>query len=107
MKLIKLPNLFQPIEFSLSKFDRLEPSYQTSKARIRWVGKDSAVLSAYIVPIEIATEERSYDRFLVFSHAKKQGFSKTLKISASKSLLPKNDKNLLFNGGLFQQDLST
>ena len=27
--------LFQPIEFSLSKFDRLDPSYQTSKARIR------------------------------------------------------------------------
>ena len=27
--------LFQPIEFSLSKFDRLDPSYQTSKANIR------------------------------------------------------------------------
>ena len=27
--------LFQPIEFSLAKFDRLDPSYQTSKARIR------------------------------------------------------------------------
>ena len=35
MKLIKMLNLFQPIEFSLSKFDRLDPSYQTSKARIR------------------------------------------------------------------------
>ena len=34
-ELIKLLNLFQPIEFSLSKFDRLDPSYQTSKARIR------------------------------------------------------------------------
>ena len=32
---IKMPSLFQPIEFSLSKFDRLDPSYQTSKARIR------------------------------------------------------------------------
>ena len=27
--------LFQPIEFSFSKFDRLDPSYQTSKTRIR------------------------------------------------------------------------
>ena len=35
MNLIKMLNLFQPIEFSLSKFDRLDPSYQTSKARIR------------------------------------------------------------------------
>ena len=34
MKLINMLNLFQPIEFSLSKFDRLDPSYQTSKARI-------------------------------------------------------------------------
>ena len=38
--------LFQPIEFSRSKFDRLDPSYQTSKARIRQVGKDSAFLLA-------------------------------------------------------------
>ena len=27
MKLINMLNLFQPIEFSLSKFDRLDPSY--------------------------------------------------------------------------------
>ena len=46
-----------------------------------------------------------YDRFLVFSHAKKQVFSKTLKISMPNSFFPKNDKNLLFNGGLFQQVL--
>ena len=32
-------NLFQPIEFSRSKFDSLDPTYQTSKARIRQVGK--------------------------------------------------------------------
>ena len=30
MKLIKMLNLFQPIEFSLSKFDSLDPSYHTS-----------------------------------------------------------------------------
>ena len=34
-------------------------------------------------------------------------FSKTLKISAPNSFFPKNDKNLLFNGGLFQQVLLT
>ena len=28
-----MPGLFQPIEFSFSKFDRLDPSYQTSKKR--------------------------------------------------------------------------
>ena len=31
MKLIKKLNLFQPIEFLLSKFDSLDPTYQTSK----------------------------------------------------------------------------
>ena len=45
--------------------------------------------------------------FWIFSHAKKQFFSKTLKISAPNSFFPKNDKNLLFNGGLFQQVLLT
>ena len=34
-------------------------------------------------------------------------FSKTLKISAPNSFFPKNDKNLLFNGVLFQQVLLT
>ena len=36
-------NLFQPIEFSLSKFGRLDPSYLNLKARIRQVGKDQSV----------------------------------------------------------------
>ena len=67
----KIAGSFQSIEFSLSKFDSLDPTYQTSKARIRQVGKDPAILSAYILPIENTTEERSYDRFF-FSHAKKQ-----------------------------------
>ena len=40
---MKLPNPFQPIEFSLSKFDNLDPTYQTSKARIRQNRKDSEV----------------------------------------------------------------
>ena len=34
-------------------------------------------------------------------------FSKTLKISAPNSFFPKDDKNLLINGGLFQQVLWT
>ena len=34
MKLIKMLNLFQPIEFSLSKFDSLDPTYQTSKQSV-------------------------------------------------------------------------
>ena len=44
---------------------------------------------------------------MVFSQAKNKFFSKTLKISAPNSFFPKNDKNLLFNGGLFQQVLLT
>ena len=47
-----MPSIFQPIEFSLPKFDRLDPTYQTSKARIRYVGKDSAFLSAFIFSVE-------------------------------------------------------
>ena len=45
--------------------------------------------------------------FWFFTHAKKQVFSKTFKISAPNSFFPKNDKTLLFNGGLFQQVLLT
>ena len=41
---------FQPIEFSLSRFDTLDPSFQTSKARIRQAGKDLAFIS-FILPI--------------------------------------------------------
>jgi len=84
------------------------PTYQTSKARIQWVAKDLVVLSAFILSIENPTEEQSYDRFLFFFFTRqKEVFSKTLKISAPNSLFPKNDKNLLFNGGLFQQVLWT
>ena len=68
---------------------------------------DLAILSAYILPIENAAEERSYDRFFVFSHTKNKFFSKTLKISAPNSFFPKNDKNLLFIGVLFQPVLLT
>ena len=35
MKANKNAESFQPIEFSLSKFDSLDPTYQTSKAKIR------------------------------------------------------------------------
>ena len=58
------------------------PTYQASKARIRYVGEDLEILLPFILPIKNATKEQSYDRFFGFSHAKKQFFSKTLKISA-------------------------
>ena len=45
--------------------------------------------------------------FWFFHTPKNKFFSKTLKISAPNSFFPKNDKNLLFNGGLFQQVLLT
>ena len=57
--------------------------------------------------IEKATEERSYERFLVFSHAKKQVFFKNTQNQRVKLIFSKNDKNLLFDGGLFQQVLLT
>ena len=57
MKADEIAESFQFIEFSLSKFGSLDPNYQTSKARIRWVGKHSAVLLAYILPIENVMEE--------------------------------------------------
>ena len=46
-------------------------------------------------------------RFLIFFQKPKNKFffSKTLKISAPNSFFQKNDKNCLFNGGLFQQVL--
>ena len=53
-------------------FDCLDPTYETSKARIRSVEKDLAVLSAFIMPIEKATEERSHERF--FFHTPKTRF---------------------------------
>ena len=40
--------------------------------------------------------------FCFFHTPKTSFFSKTLKISAPNSFFPKNDKNLLFDGGLFQ-----
>ena len=45
--------------------------------------------------------------FWFFHTPKNKFFSKTLKISAPNSFFPKNDKNLLFIGGLFQQVLLT
>ena len=45
--------------------------------------------------------------FCFFTHQKASFFSKTLKISAPNLFFPKNDKNLLFIGELFQQVLLT
>ena len=75
-------DIFQPMEFSLSKFDRLDPSYETLKARIRWVGRDSVIGPFY---------------------APKHFFQKTFKISAPNSIFSKWAKILLFKFGLFQQ----
>ena len=49
----------------------------------------------------------SYERFLVFSQAKNKFFFKNTQNQRAKLIFPKDDKNLLFNGGLFQQVLST
>ena len=54
------------------------------------------------------THERSYDRTLVLLRAKNNFFFQKHSKSARKiEFFPKNDKNLLFNCGLFQQDLLT
>ena len=55
--------------------------------------KDSAVLSAYILPIENATGERSYERFLVFSQAKKQVFFKNTQNQRAKLIFFKMSQN--------------
>ena len=57
----------QAIKLRKQGFDRLERIFPVA---------DFAVLSAYILPIEIATEERSYERFLVFPQAKNKFFFK-------------------------------
>ena len=62
-----------------------------------------AVLSVFILLIERATEERSYERFLVFSQAKNKYFYKNTQNQRAKLIVSKNDKSLLFDGGLFQQ----
>jgi len=78
-----MPSVYQPIEFSLSKFDSLDRSYQTSKARIvRYVGKDLAVLSAFILPVK--------QKAFVLAHFMRQTsffkfFKKPLKKKRSKS----------------------
>ena len=87
-----MPNLFQPIEFSLSKFDRLDPTYQTSKARFRQVGKDLTVLSAFILPVE--------EKAFVLTHFSRQNIffskkKKTLKINAPNSFF-ENESNFFY-----------
>ena len=72
--LIKLSSLFRRIEFSFSKFDSLDPTYQTSKARIRYVGKDPAILLTYIFPVENAIKARSCIRFWFILHGRNNFF---------------------------------
>jgi len=69
-----------------------DPTYQTSKARIRQVEKDPAILLAYILPIENAIKARSCVRFWLILHVKNNFFQKTLKISAPNSFFQKKPK---------------
>ena len=56
------------------------------------------------MPVVLMLNARiKYGVFWFFHKPKNKFFSKTLKISAPNSFFPKNDKNLLFIGGLFQQ----
>ena len=89
MKLINMLNLFQPIEFSLSKFDSLDPTYQTSKARIRQVGKDSAFLlaSSCLSPKAFVLAQFTRQNTLFFSKKRK-----TLKINAPNSFFQNEPK---------------
>ena len=61
------------------------------------------------MPIENVTEERSYDRFLFFSQAKKQFFLKNTQNQRVKLIFFQKwqKSSTVFNGGLFQQVLWT
>ena len=77
-------NLFQPFEFSLSEFESLE--------KIQQVYQLTSCLSKKHRKNEVTIV------FWCFHLPKNKFFSKTLKISATNSFFPKNDKNFLFNG---------
>ena len=55
-----------------------------SKTRIQ-----KLLYTIYILPIENATEKRSYDGFLFFSHAKKQVFFKNTQNQRAKLIFSK------------------
>ena len=93
--------LFCPSNSQIEHFRRTFESENS----IGWK-RFSSLISLYLA-FEKAAEERSYERFLVFSHAKKQVFFKNTQNQRAKLIFSKNDKNLLFNGGLFQQVLLT
>ena len=90
---MKLPNLFPPIEFSLSKFGRLE--------KIRQFYQSSSYLS------KIQWSEVTIVLVFVFHTPKTSFLQKHSKSARQTNFFRKNDKNLLFNGGLFQQVLWT
>ena len=72
----------QPIKLRKQEFARLE---------------NLAVLSAYILPIEKATEERSYERILFFSHAKKQVFFKNTQNQCAKVIISKKMTKIFYS----------
>ena len=75
----------------------MDPTYQASKAKIRWVGKDSAFLLAFILRVEESV------RFCPFYEAKHLFFKKNAENQRAKLIFSKWAKILLFNFGLFQQ----
>ena len=70
----------------LGKWAKNDPTYQTSKARIRYVGKDSSFSLAFILRVEESV------RFCPFYGAKQFFFQKTLKINAPNSFLQNEPK---------------
>ena len=73
-RLIKMLNLFKPIEFSLSKYHKLDPMYQTSKARIWYLRKDSAW---FITLHLVYRKKRSFCLILPSKALKKKSWKST------------------------------
>ena len=97
-------SLVESIKSSLSKFDRLDPIYQTSKARIWWVGKDSEFLLAFVLRVEESV------RFCPFYKAKHFLFKKTVRINApslfyTKWELKKQARRLKLEDGIWRLKL--
>ena len=96
---------------SNSRFRSLIGWIQLIKLRKREFDRLEKIQQSYQLTSCLSKMQRKNEVTIVFWFFHKQKnkffFSKTLKISAPNSFFPKNDKNLLFNGGLFQQVLLT
>ena len=95
-------NLFQPIEFSLSKFDSLDPTYQTSKENsIGWKRFRSFI--SFILPIERSVCFSPFYEAKHFNSKKKRKKKKHAQNQRAKLIFSKWAKIRLYNFGLFQQ----